>query len=284
LDRSGSDRGFGEGAKGQLEGICELYDGECAIYQKLEVKRVVEARYLDGGGSSATIDVKLSRFASAEHALAMFTKRAIGGGDPGHPDTPKPIAGGGMAALGIGNAYLWRGASLAEITYNDAEASVEQITTKANALLPPLVRDLAAKLSGDTEPPAAVKLLPTKDRLPMGISYEMVDSPRAVGFYKSGEKRWRVIAQLQRDEARAKEIMKALRGSDEKGLGDEARRSEIGDPKTESIDVRKGASVIAVLDEPLVLRAGMSAEQRAKLCLTTAEKRERIEALLGGLK
>lgn len=289
IDRSGTDRGYGEGAQGPLEGICDLFDGECAIYQKLAVKRVVEARYVDGGGSSATIDVKLSWFASPEHALAMFTKRALGGGDPGHPDTPKPLSAGAMAALGIGNAYLWRGVSLAEITYNDADASVEQISKKANALLPPLAKELGDKLPGDLAPPAAVKLLPGEDRLPMGIGYELPDAPlpapapRAIGFYRNGDKRWRVGAYAPKDEAHAKAIVKptSMRGaSEEKGLGEQAWRFLVGAGDAEAVQARKGAKVMLVMDEPLVLRSGMSVEQRRLLCLPLEEKRERLRALL----
>jgi len=288
LDPAGSDHGYGDGAKGALEGICDLFDGECAVYQKLGVKRVVEARYVDGGGSSATINVILSRFASPEQALAMFTKRALGGGDPAHPDTPKPLAAGGLAALGIGNAYLWRGAELAEITYNDGDASAEQIAAKGSALLPPLAKELAAKMPGATDLPAAVKLLPEAARLPLGLSYEPTDAlvpgagAGAFGYYQEGDKRWRVLAMAERDEAQAKDVLKTIAagGVEEKGIGDAAVRVLAGARKTEWIVGRKGARIVGVGDETLVLRPDQSADDHAKVCLTQDDKRKRVRELL----
>ncbi|MEM9693590.1 MAG: DUF6599 family protein, partial [Myxococcota bacterium] len=95
LDPTGSDQAYGEGSGQPIDGICDLFDGECEIYKRHGVERVVEVRYVDGGGSGATIDVYLSRYSSREKAYAMFTKRVVGDGDPAHPDTPKPIKGGG---------------------------------------------------------------------------------------------------------------------------------------------------------------------------------------------
>src|SRR5690606_37770840 len=152
LDPNGSDKAFGEGAPQHLDGICDLFDGECEIYKRHGVERVVEARDVDGGGTAATIDVYLSRFGSRDAAYAMFTKRVVGDVDPAHPDTPDPIEAGGAAALGIGNAYLWKGSHLVEITYNDSAAtSVDQVQKKANALLPPLVKAFADKLPGEPQ-------------------------------------------------------------------------------------------------------------------------------------
>jgi hypothetical protein len=289
LDPAGSDRGYGEGAKNGIEGICDLFDGECAVYQKLGVKRVIEARWIDGGGSSATIDVKLSRFASPEQALAMFTKRAVGGGDPAHPDTPKPVEAGGLAALGIGNLYLWRGAELAEITYNDAEASTEQVTAKGNALLPALAKELGAKMPGATELPAAVKLLPAAGRLPMGLTFEPADAlvpgggRGAFGYYKDGDKRWRVLAIAGKDEGQAKDWYKVLaaKGSAGKKVGGaDSTLLMVGEPKAEWIVARAGASIFGIGDEALVLRDGMSAEDHAQVCLPADAKQKRLAELL----
>ena len=287
LDPSGSDHGYGDGAKAPLEpGICDLFDGECAIYLKLGVRRVNEARYVDGAGTSGTIDVKLSTFGSPEQALAKFTKRTLSAGDPAHPDTPPPIEAGAMATLGIGNAYVWRGTTLAELTVNDGDLSVTELQKKANELLPPLAKELGDKLSGDTSLPKAAKYLPEAERLPIGIKYELPHvlatgaGPGAVGFYRAGEKRWRVVVVAGPDEEHAHESLHALAsgGAPEKKLGDTGFRTVIGETKSEWLFSRKGALVLGVGDEAYVLRVGMTKEERATLCLTRDEKLAKLKS------
>ncbi|MBM4374145.1 MAG: SPOR domain-containing protein [Deltaproteobacteria bacterium] len=289
LDPSGSDRGYGDGAKEPLKpGICDVFDGECEIYVQHGAKRVNEARYVDDGGSKATVDVKHSRFGSPEQALAMFTKRALGAGDPAHPDTPRPIEGGGLATLGLGNAYVWRGSDLAEITVNDAELSVDELKKRGDELLPALVKDVGDRFTGPTELPGAAKLLPTKARLPNGIRYELADllvtggGAGAFGFYRDGDRRWRVLAAATTSEADAKAALAKLAagGAPEKGPGDGATRVVVGPTKAEWLILRSGSNVLGVGDELLVLRAGMSDDERAKRSLTLDEKRSRLAALV----
>ncbi len=286
LDPAGSDHGYGEGAKAPLEpGICELFDGECAIYLALGVKRVDEARYVDAGGTSATIDIKLSTFGTPEQALAMFTKRALSAGDPVHPDTPKPMAAGALATLGIGNAYVWRSTSLVELTVNDASLTAEQLQKKADALLPPLAKEIGEKLAGELGLPRAAALLPTEGRLPIGIQYELPNvlvagaGPGASGFYQEGAKRWRVVAVVAATDERAHEVLHALArgGAPEKKLGDTGFRTVIGETKAEWFFSRKGPVVLGVGDESYVLRNGMSKEERAQSCLTREEKMTKLK-------
>lgn len=287
LDPAGSDHGYGEGAKAPLEpGICDLFDGECAVYLKLGVKRVNEARYVDGKGTSATIDVKLSTFATPEQALAMFTKRTLSAGDPAHPDTPKPIDAGAMATLGIGNAYVWRGTTLAELTVNDAELSAEQLQKNGNELLPPLAKALGDKLVGAIELPRAARLLPEEARLPNGIKFELPNvlapgaGPGAFGFYRDGAKRWRVVAVASSNDERAHESLHALAsgGAPEKKLGDTGFRAVVGETNTEWLFSRKGPVVLGVGDETYVLRNGMSHDERATVCLTRDEKIAKLKS------
>ncbi|MBM4360203.1 MAG: hypothetical protein FJ096_19020 [Deltaproteobacteria bacterium] len=286
VDPKGSDRSYGEGSKAPLKpGICDLFDGECEVYIEHGVKRVTEARYVDGKGTAATIDVKLSRFGTPEQALAMFTKRAVGGGDPGHPNTPRPIPAAGIAALGYSNAYLWRGSELAEITVNDGELSADGLRKRAEELLPGLVKGMSEKLTGTTELPPSAKLLPAAARLPSGLKLEIGDllvkgaGPGAFGFHGEGEKRWRVLAIAAGDEAKAKATFGVLGagGAGEKGPGDEAKRIEVGPTKAEWLIARRGATILGVGDESLVLRSGMADDERAKRCLSKEEKRARLE-------
>ncbi len=292
LDPNGSDKGFGQAANNPLNGICNLFDGECEIYKYFKVKRVVEARYVDGAASSATIDVYLSQFETEQHAYAMFGKRVVGDGDPAHPDTPKPIAGGGAAVLGVGNAYLWRGRFLAELTYNDDKASAAIIRSAANKLLPPLVKALGDKLDGTTQLPAAATVLPKPDRLAAGIRMHTKDvlgyagmPAGAFGYYKSGNKRWRVLSIVAADEAQAKDVFKTLGSSGaarEKGIGDSAVRIvNVNDqPKTEWIVARKANRLLGIGDERLVLREGMSAAEHRAVALSQDDKRDKLKALL----
>jgi hypothetical protein len=294
LDPNASDKAFGEGAAQPLDGICDLFDGECEIYKRHQVQRVVEGRYVDGGGSAATIDVYLSRFASRDAAYAMFTKRVVGDGDPGHPDTPDPIEGGGAAALGIGNAYVWKGAHLVEITFNDASASsAKQVQEKANTLLPPLVKAFAEKIPGEPDLPPAAAALPTAQRLDLGIRFltgEMLGvegtGAGAYGYYADGDKRWRVLSIVKDDAAQAKDVvatLKKLPGAvEEKHLGDGGVRIIVSDrgPKTAWIVARKGKAVLGVGDESRVLREGMSPEEHRQKTLSEDEKRDKLRALL----
>lgn len=294
LDPNGSDKAFGEGASQPLDGICDLFDGECEIYKRHQVERVVEARYVDGAGSAATIDVYLSRFASRDAAYAMFTKRVVGDGDPAHPDTPDPIEGGGAAALGIGNAYLWKGAHLVEITFNDAAASsAKQVQEKANALLPPLVKAFAEKIPGELELPPAARALPSEARIDLGIRFltgEVLGvegtGAGAYGYFADGDKRWRVVAIVKDDAAQAKDVVVTLQklpgAVREKHLGDGGARLIVADrgPKTAWIVAQKGATVFGIGDESRVLRDGMSPEEHRSKTLSEEEKREKLSALL----
>ncbi len=295
LDPAGSDKAYGDGAKSPLDAICNLFDGECELYLSGGVKRVVEARYVDGGGSGATIDVYLSQFESAEAAFAMFTKRVVGDLDPAHEDMAKPTPGGGAAALGIGNAYLWRGEHLAEITYNDVSANTEaQIRERADKLLPDLVKAFGEKLPGKPELPASALRLPEPQRLTLGIRYlrdKLFDvagtGGGALGYYREGDVRWRVLSAERGDEDQARDLMKSLSkiggAVEEKRLGDEATRfmhTPPGLPKTEWLLARKGRWVVGLGDEDRVLVEGMSPEEHRKVTLTLEKKRELLAKLL----
>ena len=297
LDPQGSDRGFGESAKNPIDGICDLFDGECEIYKRFEVSRVVEARYVDGGGSGHTIDVKLSKFSSSENAYAMFTKRVVGDNDPAHADAPKKLEGGGASALGWGNAYLWRGKHLAEIVYSAGpEATDKQIRATGDKLLPPLVRAFGDKITGSLEPPAAAAKLPTEKRVPLGIRFETKEmlgvkgtGAGAFGYYKDGAVRWRVLSIVKTSEDDAKDVLKsfaAIDGAAPEKLGDDGTRIMVkySGPQTEWIIARKGAAVIGIGDEPRALRSGMTPDEHREKTLTQDKKRELLGAIISSAK
>ncbi len=294
IDPNASDRGFGEGAQNPIDGICDLFDGECEIYKRFDVKQVVEARYVDGSGSGSTIDVKLSMFGSRDNAYAMFTKRVVGDNDPAHEDTPKRIDGGGAAALGWGNAYLWRGQHLAEIVYSDAgTASDKEIKAKGEALLPPLVKAMGDKLPGDLDLPEAAAALPTDKRLEVGVRFDTQDvldvpgtGPGAYGYYADGPVRWRAVSIVKADADQAADALasfgKVAGATAEKGIGDGAYRVmlKFSGPQTEWLVAQKGKRVLGIGDEPRALRDGMGADEHRKATLSQAQKRELLQALL----
>jgi len=292
LDPAGSDRGYGEGAKNALEDICELFDGECEIYKRFGVKRVIEAHYVDGKGSGATVDVYLSKYDSSENAYGMFTKRVVGDGDPAHPDTARPTPSTGVAALGQGNAYVWRGPFLAELTYNDSKASAAQMKERGDALLPVLVKAFSEKLTGETKPPAAVAALPEDKLLPLGIRYvskEALEVPGtpggAFGYYRMDQRRWRVLSMVVGDEDQAEDVIKIFAkqpgAAVEKEVNGVRFMHQPPDvPQSEWILGRKGSRILGVGDEPRALREGMSAEEHRSKTMPQDEKRKLLRELL----
>lgn len=297
LDPNGAEKTFGEGGKLPLDDICDMFDGECEIYKGFNVRRVVEARYVDGAGSPATIDVYLSKFATTEGAYAMFTKRVVGDGDPAGEAVPRPIEGGGAAALGLGNAYLWRGLYLAEITYSDESAAEAALKATSERLLPPLVKEMGGSLPGEPALPAAAAALPKDNLVPLGIRYVVKDAlgvsgigGGAFGYYRDGEKRHRTLALVRTDGDQAKDILASLAklpgASKEKGIGRDGavrvmHKDGDGAP-TEWFFARTDKTVYGVGDEARVLRSGMTAEEHAKVSLEKDEKIARLKKLLAG--
>ncbi len=299
LDPTGSDRGYGEGSKNKLKDGCwSMFNGGCDVYLRHGVTRLVKVRYVDGSGSGATIDVDLSQYGSSAMAYAMYTMRMVGDGDPIHPDTPKPIDGGGAAALGIGAATLWRGRHLAEITYSDPTGSAAQIKQRATKLLPPLVKELGAKLAGKVQLPPAAGALPEDKRLPQGLRFVTADllgvtgtGAGAFGYYQDGTKRWRLLSIVKDDEEQAKDVLKTFTkvqgAAKEKGIGEGATRimaQRPGGAQTEWLIARSDGWLVGVGDEERVLEDGMSADEHRGKTLSQDEKRALLKAILAASK
>jgi hypothetical protein len=294
LDPNGGDKAFGEGAPLPIDHICDLFDGECEVYRGYGVRRVTEARYVDGAATPATIDVHVSRFATSEGAYAMFTRRVVGDGDPADDSTPRPIDGGGAGALGVGNAYVWRGLYLVELTYNDQTAAEAAVRAAGDRLLPGLVKDVGARLPGDVSLPPAATALPKESLLPLGVRFVTKDvlgvdgvGPGAIGYYRAGATRWRVASIQRSDADQAKDVLGTLAkqkgATREKGLGDgvvRVMRRESEGLAAEWLFARSGKTVFGVGDEPRVLRSSQTAEDHAKVTLTKDEKLERLKKIL----
>ncbi len=298
LDPNGGDKAFGESAPLPLDGICDLFDGECEVYKGFQVKRVLEARYVNGAGSAANINVHLSKFGSSEGAYGMFTKRVVGDGDPADEATPKPIDAGGAAALGVGNAYLWRGPYLAEITYNDDAATEAAIRAAGEKILPALVKEMGLRLSGETALPPAAAMLPKQAMLPLGVRLITGDllgisglGPGAFGYYKQEAKRYRFAALSRNDVEQAKDALSLLGkqagAAKEKTVLDGAvrlMRTDGDGPSVEWLFARVGKAVVGIGDEVRVLRAGMTSAEVAKVSLSKDEKIEKLKSAAASIQ
>ena len=98
VDPNGETRAYGEQASATLDKVCtELFDGECEVYKRFGLKRVVSLRYIEGSGKPATVEVNLSQFGDVGGAYGMYTKRVVADADPARSDAPKAAAGGAGA-------------------------------------------------------------------------------------------------------------------------------------------------------------------------------------------
>ncbi len=297
LDPNGETRAYGQSAPNGLEGVClEQFDGECELYKGYGLDRLVTARYVDGRGSAGEVSVALSRFAAKDGAYGFYTRRLLGGADP-LKATTEPLAAGGAGALGTGIAYVWRGLYVAQLTYSNVSESPEQLKLSSDQILPEVARSLGSSLPGELDPPAAVGLLPAESRVKLGVEVQVKDllgvtgvGGGAIGYYQDGTRRWRSIALVKPDDAAAKDVLgtfgKLPGAKADKSLPAEAVSFSLHPPgaaKTDWVVVRKGNTLFGVGDEELVLSAGLSADEMAKLCLPREAKLERLRRwLLGG--
>jgi hypothetical protein len=301
LDPQGEPKTYGAQGKFSMDEVCTTaFDGECEVYKRFGLDRVVVLRYVDGTGAPNSVEVNLSRFSTSDGAYAMFTKRIVADGDPSAA-TVKPAAFGAVGATSSSNAYVWRGSYLVELTFvtEDTKMTPEQMAVQNEKATGAIAREIGAKLPGPTDLPPAAAALPVTSRVPLGIALHPKEAlgvsgvgPAAVGYYKDGEKRWRDVAILRPDIEGAKEVFRAFRlkpGSlPVKGLGDEAVQVVVQEAadraKAEYIAARRGTLVAAIGDEELVLDPGTPTDKQAPLKLTRDEKLAKLAAWLSGAK
>lgn len=287
------------GAKGKfsMDEVCTTaFDGECEIYKRFGLSRVVTLRYVDGSeGKTGVVEVVLSQFENDGGGYGMFTKRVIADADPAAAEAPKPIGAVGAAAMGGGRAYAWRGPYLVELTYMNEQEPPAKMVKSSESVLPTLAKSITDKLPGSPEKPAPSRALGESNMIPLGIQFWPKDAmgmkglaPAATGFYKDGEKRWRMLQAAPADEAAAKEAMKTVRAKGGAlpvpGLGDEAVQVVLQDgkdaPKIEWLFARKGAAIAALGDEEFALKPGVPLDKQSAVRLTKEEKTEKLKASL----
>jgi len=306
LDPQGDAKSYGDKGKLGMRLICETaLDGGCEEYIRLGVTRTVVLHYVEGKGAG-TIEVFLSQFAG-DGAYALMTARIVGEVDPTDPSMPHPIsvAKSGVGALGTGKAYAWRGSHFLELTYSNDNQTPEQLKKSSDDVLPGLAKAIAEKLPETPEIPDDARLLPPGDRVPFGVVFDpkailgMANVGRgAVGYYKNGNKRWRILATLRPDIDQGKDVFKSLKQAGATtipNIGDEAMLVLLhpgpSRPKLEFAIARTKGVVVGVGDEEFLLSSNGAAPPPAKsgdIELTKDEKIEKlknlVEAIATGLK
>jgi hypothetical protein len=265
------------------------------VYKGFGLKRVVTLRYVDGKGSPGAVNVYLSQFNNKEGAFAFFTKRVVADDDP-LESAPQKLEAGGMAAMGTGNVNLWRGEYVAELSYTNEVEAPEQLKESSKKALPAIAKQLGEKLPGDKTLPQSAALLPALHQINLGVSFALADvigvkgaGSGAVGYYKNGDKRWRVLAISRPDEESAKDVMKTLKSiAGAKGLKGQTfdamsfeRRLDDQSPKINWLVGRSGGKVFGIGDEEHALDTDKPATEAAKVSLSEAEKLEQLKVLLG---
>lgn len=296
VDPQGEVRTYGEKGKLSMDQVCTTaFDGECEVYKSFGLARVVSLHYVDGGGKGGTVEVNLSQFKDAAGAYGMYTLRVVTNDrDPADPSTPKPLAAGGAGAIGTGRAYVWRGQHLVELQYINENESPEQVAKSGEAILSAVGKDIGGKLPGAAALPPAAQALPEANRVSNGVLFQPRDvmgwkgvGPGAHGFYKDGDKRWRVLAIVKDDAEQAKDAMKAIKATagalPVKDVGEDAVHVVVptGDkgtgPKVEVLVARKGSAVFGLADEEYALR---DAKDQAKARLSKEDAIAKMKPLL----
>jgi hypothetical protein len=297
IDPQTEPKTYGDKGKLTMDEVCTTaFDGECEVYKRFGLDRVVVLRYVDGTGAPNSVEVNLSRFTTADGAYAMFTKRVVADGDPARA-TVKPLNAGGAGATSSSNAYVWRGQYLAELTFvtEDTKMTPAQMAQANEKATGSIAHDIGSKLPGALDPLPSTALLPTASRISLGVAYHPKDAltltgigPAAVGYYKDGDKRWRVVGIARADADAAKEAFRAFKlkagAVPLKNVGDEAVQVLVQEApdraKAEYVVARKGTAVAAVGDEELVLDPSTPSDKQAPLKLTRDEKIAKLAAIL----
>ncbi|MDP9033346.1 MAG: hypothetical protein M3O50_00940 [Myxococcota bacterium] len=297
LDPQGEPKTYGDKGKFSMDEVCTTaFDGECDVYKRFGLDRLVVLRYIDGSGAPNSVEVNLSRFKTADGAYAMYSGRVVADGDPARA-TVKPLDAGAAGATSSSNAYVWRGQYLAELTFvtEDTKMTPATMALANEKSTGAMAREIGGRLPGSADLLPAVAALPAVSRIPLGIAYFPKDAlglssvgPVAVGYYKEGDKRWRDVAMVRGDAEAAKETFRAFKlkpgAVPLKGLGDEAVQFVVQEArdraKAEYVVARKANVVAGIGDEELVLDPSTPADKQAPLKLTKDEKQQKLGAWL----
>ena len=296
VDPQGNEKVYGDKEKFSMDQVCTTaFDGECEVYKRFGLKRVVSLRYVDAQKPNS-VEIYLNQFADAAGAYGMYTKRVVADADPIESKS-KPLAAGGAGALGGSNAYVWKGPYLIELTFNsdDPNLTRDQMAAASQEACASIGKAIADKLPGTGAKLPAVLALPVAGMLPMGVQFQPKDAlamagagAAAIGYYKEGDKRFRMVAMMRDDADQARDSMKVIKSRPGmlpvKDVGDDAANVVVQEAperaKSDYVFARKGNLIAGIGDEELVLKSGEAPEKQAALKLTKDEKLAKLRAWL----
>jgi hypothetical protein len=292
IDPQGETKTYGEKGKLKIEDL--PFDGDIEVYKRFGLKRVVTLRYIDGSGKGGNVEVVLSQLADDANAYGFFTFRVVAG-DPTEQGAPRVLDAKAQGAIGTGRAYVWRGPYLVELQYNNDQESPDALAKSSESILSALGKDIGDKLPGPAVTPAAARALPKENLITNGVSFATKEpfgvpnlGAAAIGFYKDGDKRWRVMSMATADADQAKDAMKTLKARPGAlpiaGVGDEAVQVTTSSgkeaPKVTVYAARKGASVFGVADEEYALLAAGTPDKQAPARVAKDDAIAKLKALL----
>lgn len=285
LDPHASVRAFDAATPGGVERGVERLLGAGGSDAAAGRDQVLALRYLarDGGGAA---DVVVSRFEDAGLAYAHFSERLLGDGDPARL-TATGLDSDGVAVLDAPYALAWRGRHVLWSRHVNVELPPSEEREAAARLLPGLVRALVRAIPPDEGLPSALRRLPETARLPLAMRWSRGDAlgvpglgRGAVGHYRDGSKRWRVLALERPDAESAKDVLATLRRHpqvrkiknaplDAVELSERRLPSE---PVVHWVIGQRGEMIYGIGDEPSALPEFMPARAEESVKLSRYEK------------
>lgn len=277
-------RHFGELDEEPLRSACERVLGpSCFADLGHGLERVSVLRYLDAARPERGIDAVLSRFESSDSAYAHFSDVLIGDADPANLAV-SPVDAPGVALIERGRLFAWRGRHVLRLGHFDGTRAPEPDRVDSDLL--ELGGALLEGLPEAEGTPRALSKLPNLYRLPQGSRLVLGDAlgvsglgANAVGYYRNGGKRWRVVAILRPDVDSAKDVMSTLGrhpNSDKikgiPGVLEFVERRLSSEPQVEWVIGQRGEVIYGIGDEAAALPEFMPAAAEAKVKLSLHEK------------
>lgn len=208
------------GALPLRDGCSDLFGERCGEHQSHGLQSIVAQGYLSAHEAGLAVQVHLLQFEEAAGALASFAEVTIGDSEPTRTGLIQ-FSACDRAAIGAEVAFAVQSRFVVEVRYQDERHIADQVKRDAQRVLPPFVRTLCEKLSsGASKLPPALIGLPEAERVPLGERYVVQDvlgiagsGPGAIGYYRRGSQRWRVLSIHYDDADAAKDAALTLRKS-----------------------------------------------------------------------
>ncbi len=205
-----------------LERRCrEVYISDCQHVLALGLRKLTIGRFVRDQLRPAIVDAVVSRFSSPEGAWAFVTERYLSDLSLDDAEDARRYAtldGPHLGLLGERQLVAIHGFDVLSLRLSDRFRAVSEQRRAAAHELPAI---LAAWLSGrpDDQPlPRSLSLLPERDRRTLGRRFAYADAlgvlgagHGATGYYRAGEKNYRIFVASYPDEAAAKDAALLLR-------------------------------------------------------------------------